>query len=270
MQHKVTLRTYLLGSALLTLLTAALRTLSLTLAFDPASGYFEGGALPVIYRTVTLLSLAVIIALPLFFFKGKLSAKRTPLTRSGACGACLCALLFFINFIVGCTIKSTVLSPLLWLVGLISLLLATVYFILQTPFVQAGKNAHAVLGSITVLALACLIAFTYFDVSTPMNAPHKMDLHVALLSVILYLLYELRAKAEIARPLALLIFSSLSFFLSASIGVSDTVAYLSGTFSSPLYLAEDLLLLALAVYIGARSASDAALFKNQDRKEPAL
>ena len=270
MKNKVTPRAYLLGSALLALLTAILRALSLTLAFDPASGYFTHGALPTVYRIVAVLALLVLVAIPFTMRKGKAAAKRAPLTHGGICAACLCALLLFLNFICGCTLKNETLPALLWLVGLLSLLAAIVYFIIQTPLVKASINTHALLGSLTILSLACLIAFTYFDVATPMNAPHKIDLHVALLAAILYLLYELRAKAEIGRPLMLTACSGTAFFLAVSVGLSDTVAYLAGAFTSPLYLAEDLLLLALAVYIGARAMADATLFENTDRKDKAV
>lgn len=270
MQNKITPRAYLFGSAFLALLTAILRALSLTLAFDPASGYFTHGALPVVYRIVAILSLTALAAFPLIAFRGKLAAKRAPLSRVGEGGAALSAIFLFTNFICGCTIKSETLPALLWLVGLLSLLAAIIYFIVQTPFVKASINTTAVLGSLTILSLACLIAFTYFDVTTPMNAPHKLDQHVALLAVILYLLYELRAKVEIGRPLLLATFSGVAFFLTVSVGLSDTVAYLAGAFTSPLYLAEDLLLLALAVYIGARAMADATLFKNTDRKDKAV
>ncbi len=271
MQNKIlTPRAYLLGSALLALLTAMLRALSLALSFDAASGYFTGGALPAVYRIVAALSLVVLVAFPFAMLRGKVTAQRAPLTHSGICSACLCAVLLFLNFICGCTLKSETLPALLWLAGLLSLLSAVVYFILQTPLVKASVNTHAVLGSLTIVALACLVAFTYFDVATPMNAPHKIDQHLALLAVILYLLYELRAKAEIGRPLALTTAGGVAFFLAVSVGLSDTVAYLTGTFTSPLYLAEDLLLLALAVYIGARAMADANLFQNANRKDQAV
>jgi len=255
-----------LGAALLALLTALLRALSLALAFDRQEGYFTGGVLPVLYRTVAILSLIALALFPLMALKGKVEPKRAPLSRVGEGGAALSAIFLFTNFIRGCTLKSETLPALLWLVGLLSLLAAVVYFVLQIPRFKASINTHAVLGSLAILSLACLIAFTYFDVATPMNAPHKIDLHAALLGIILYLLYELRAKAEIGRPLLLATFSGIAFFLAVSVGLSDVVAYLVGAFTSPLYLAEDLLLLALAVYIGARGLADATL-PNTTRKD---
>lgn len=271
MQNAIkTQRTYYIGAALLALITAILRTLSLTFAFDRASGYFTVGALPVLLRVIEGGSLLALVLFPVLALRGHISPKRATHSPFITCGAGLCALLFFLNFICGCTLKGTMLPAMLWLVGLLAILLGVVYFILQTPLVKAGAGTHAVLGSLTIVALACLIAFTYFDISTPMNAPHKTDLHMALLAAMLYFLYELRAKADISRPLALTACGAIAFFLTAAVGLSDTVAYLTGAFTDPVYFAQDLLLLALAVYIGARAMADAALFNNTDRKDQAV
>lgn len=260
MQNAIkTQRTYYIGAALLTLITAILRTLSLTLTFDRASGYFAAGALPALLRVVEGCSLFALVLFPVLALRGHISSKRATRSPFITCGAGLCALLFFLNFICGCTLQSTMLPTLLWAIGLLAILLGVVYFILQTPLIKAGAGTHAVLGSLTIVAFACLIAFTYFDISTPMNAPHKIDLHMALLATMLYFLYELRAKADISRPLALTVCGAIAFFLTAAIGLSDTVAYLAGALTDPVYFAQDLLLLALAIYIGARSMADATL-----------
>ncbi|MBR2010636.1 MAG: hypothetical protein IKA06_02665 [Clostridia bacterium] len=268
MQNTIkTQRTYYIGAALLALITAVLRALSLTLAFDRASGYFTKGALPVLFRVFWGCALLALVLFPILALRGCISEKRSANTPFSTCGAGLCALLLFLNFICSCTLQSTMLPTALWLVGLLALLLGVVYFILQTPLLKAGAGTHAVLGSVTILAFACLIAFTYFDISTPMNAPHKTDLHITLLATMLYFLYELRAKADISRPLALSACGAIAFFLTTVVGLSDTVAYLAGAFTNPVYFAQDLLLLALAVYIGARSLADASINRKAKRKD---
>ncbi|MBE6603683.1 MAG: hypothetical protein E7636_05050 [Ruminococcaceae bacterium] len=260
MQNAIkTQRTYYIGAALLALIAAVLRTLSLTLTFDRASGYFTASALPLLFRAFWGCSLIALVLFPILALKGRIPSKRAALSPFSTCGACLCALLLFLNFVCSCTMQPTGLPIMLWIIGLLAILFGIVYFILQTPFLKAGATTHAVFGSLTILAFACLIAFTYFDIGTPMNAPHKTDLHMALLAVMLYLLYELRAKADISRPLALTACGAVAFFLTATVGLSDVVAYLAGAFTDPVYFAQDLLLLALAIYIGARSMADAAL-----------
>ena len=251
-----TARNYVLGAAGLGLLTALLRGLCLALAFE--GSYFVSGALPLIYRIVALLSLGALALFPALALGEKIPQTRATLTRAAKGGATLTAIFTFACFIAGCTINNASLPALLWLVGLLALLLAVVYFILQATNAKASDNTHAILGSAAIFALACLVAFTYFDVATPMNAPHKLDLHVALLGATLYLLYELRARVGIPKPMALITFSGIALFLTLSVSVSDIIGTVVGSFRDPLYLVQDLLLLALSVYIGARALADAA------------
>ena len=250
-----TARTYILGAAGLGLLVAALRALCLALAFE--GSYFTGSALPTVYRIVFLLALSTLSLFPALALRGKIALARAPLTPAAKGGAALAAIFAFACFIAACTISNASLPALLWLMGLLALLLTVIYFILQAVGAKAGDNAHAILGSATIFALACLVAFTYFDVSTPMNAPHKLELHVALLGAVLYLLYELRARVGISKPMALVTFSGLALFLTLSVSVSDIIGTVVGVFRDPLYLVQDLLLLALTVYIGARAFADA-------------
>ena len=57
--------------------------------------------------------------------------------------------------------------------------------------------------------------------------------------------------------MALITFSGLALFLTLSVSLSDLVGTVLGVFCNPLYLVQDLLLLALTVYIGARAFADA-------------
>jgi hypothetical protein len=108
-----------------------------------------------------------------------------------------------------------------------------------------------------ILAFALLLCFTYFDQFTPMNAPHKISLHLSLLSLMIYLFYDLRTLADEAMPRAAAVSSAIAFTLSLSTGVSNMIAFAAGKYHSAPYLAQDLLLVALAIYIGTHSAATA-------------
>lgn len=251
-------RAYCLTTAALSLIATVLRTLSVALFTDKASGYFKAGAaLPVLTHVVMALAAVCLMLYPFLLLRERVALKRAKHTSASVIGALLCALLFFLNFVSACLSGSTLPGPLLALT-LVALLCATLYFLLLAPRFKVNAKTLTVLGSFAVAALACLVALTYFDVATPMNAPHKTELHLALLAAMLYLLYELRDVAGIPMPRMLTACSALAFFLTVTVGFSNLFAYTLGIYESPLYLAEDLLLPALAVYIGARSAADAA------------
>lgn len=263
-----TQRAFYLGVAAMAAIVTVLRALALTLSLEPASGYFTPNApLPLCYRILTCLTCLACILVPCLWLKGRVPVERAKPSPHSRCGAGLCALLFFLNFIAACMQKSALLPALVWLIGLLALLAATVYFTLQAAGIRVSSSATAVLGSLAILAVACLIAFTYFDVATPMNAPHKTELHVALLAVMLYLLYELRDAVGIPLPRALTACTALAFFFSATVGFSDLVATTAGVHKSPAYLAQDLLLVALAIYVGARGAADCRMPAPQATEE---
>lgn len=264
MQEQIrTARIFYLGAAVITLVATVLRTLSLALCLDPASGYFEAGAaLPACYRILCALSALAFILFPPLALKGRVSEKRAGMTRVCLCASLLCAILFFLNFIMTCTNRSALLPAPLWIFGLLFLLGGAVYFILQALKSRVGDittGTVTVFGCLCILSVACLISFTYFDIATPMNAPHKTELHLALLSLMLYLLYELRDVAGIPRPCALTACTALAFFFSVTVGASDLVAYFLGIYADPTYLMQDLLLIGFAFYIGARGLNDSTV-----------
>ena len=253
-----TTRAFYLGAACLTLIATVLRTLSLTLCLDRTSGYFRAGAaLPVCYQIFTALSLLALLLFPLLALKDRVPQGQREHTKFSGASALLLVLLFFLNFIGACTQKSDLLPTAIWVLGLLFLLGGTVYFILQAfrARLHVTANTLTVFGCLTIFGVACLIAFTYFDIATPMNAPHKTDLHLALLAVLLYLLYELREIAGIPRPRALATFTALTFFLTLTVGTSDLVAHLFGVYSNTTYLFQDVLLIGFALYTAARGAS---------------
>ncbi len=258
-----TTRVFYLGAAILTLIATILRTLSLALCLDPAGSYFDvGAALPACYRILSVLSALAFILFPLLVLKDRVSERRAGMTRVSLCASLLCAILFFLNFMMACTGRSALLPSALWFFGLLFLLGGAVYFILQAlmPRVRdITTGTVTVFGCLCILSVACLISFTYFDIATPMNAPHKTDLHLALLSLLLYLLYELRDVAGIPRPRALTACTALAFFFTVTVGASDLVAYCLSIYADPSYLIQDLLLIGFAFYIGARALNDSAV-----------
>ena len=259
-------RAYSLVTAVLTLIAAVLRILSVTLFTERTSGYFKSAAvLPHLTHAFMALSALCLLLYP-FLLQPRPEARSAKHTPAMTASALLCALLFFVNFINAC-LTETALPGLLLALTFLTLLCGTLYFVLQLPSFKATPTLLTVFGGFAIMALACLVALTYFDITTPMNAPHKTELHLALLAAMLYLVYELRNVAKIPMPRMLAAGGALAFFLATTVGLSNLLGYAVGVYQSPLYLAEDLLLLALAVYVCARSYTNTT--KKSDRKDSA-
>ncbi len=261
------LRLYYGGAGLLALIATLLRTCALFFSFDREIGYYNKGALPVILSAFAGLAI-------LFFFSYLFTEKKSPEILPQPCSlpsiisAGAMALLMLCNFIVACSLQGIMKLPfLLWLLGILFLLLGTLYFILRFLAEKPPLTATLLLGYAVVFALALLLCFTYFDQQVGMNTPRKTDLHLSLLSLMFYMLYELKELAGMPAPRAARISGMLAFFLSLSVGVSNLLAFAAGIYSSIPYLVQDLLLVGFAAYIGTRGFAEARTATDSEVRE---
>lgn len=247
-------RLYLIGVGALTLIALLLRTLALLLCFDSDIGYFSGGFL--VYALYAVEALAVIGSFSLLFFirKGELPVTRAPLSKAGLVGTALCALSFAAATVFLLTRVDTLPSPVIFTtLAAICSGFGAAYFTL----LFLGKADKApMLGYGVILAAALLLSVTYFDRYTQMNAPHKVGLHLCLLAMMAFMLYELRAMIGRALPRALSVTSAICFFFCAVVGVSDIIAFIAGIYTDFLYFIIDLLATGFALYIGSRAVGD--------------
>lgn len=264
--HKIHI--YCLSAAALTLIATALRALCFGLAFDGDIGYFAVGAtLPVFLHVLEVVSLVAFFSLFFFVPKSAMPApKKEALSPARRLLAAPVALLFLLCFIQFCRVNTGRGLPLwLFVLGVLFIPAAAVFFCLPV-FGVRRQGLVVALGAMAVFGVVCLIAFSYFDGYTPMNAPHKTGQHLAAVAVLFYLLYVLRDVAGAPMPRARILSSITAFFAAFVVGVSDLLAYPMGAFSDPAYLPVDLLLIGLAVWIGADVAAH-ALSLLPDEKE---
>ena len=104
-----------------------------------------------------------------------------------------------------------------------------------------------------ILSVILLLVITYFDRYTPMNAPHKLSLHMAFLATALALVMEARNTLDLPRSALYAAAMLLAASLCAIFGISNTVAFLAGSYESLFYLALDLFCIGLAVFFGTRA-----------------
>lgn len=243
---------YLAVIGALTLCGSILRALALCLQLDPVTGYFaEPAFLPAATLAIQILTVLLCLA-PLFLFaKEELPTKRAPLSMAELIGCAVAVLC--------CVATAVYLFPRIYALPAPSVLVVAAILFL---FIAAAFFATCFLGKPAplcgygvILAAALLLSITYFDRYTPMNAPHKVSVHLCLLSVMAYMLYDIRISIQRALPRALLAVSGICFSLCATIGVSNLIAFAAGVYDSPLYLLCDLFLIALALYVAARTVT---------------
>lgn len=236
------------------LICAILRSLAVCLAFE--GNYFTSAPLATVQTVVTIVSFAAIVILPLVFSRHtpiKAAEPNDHTLYTKICAA-LVACSLFLCFISACMATSKLeLSVIIPLIAFPSLLAGIVYFVLHFLGKSTSVTVRTVFGSILLLAFGALICLTYFDIGTQMNAPHKTSQHLALLAVMLWLLYDMRAAAGAPRPRMQATVTPCALFFCFVNGSSNIIGYVAGKFTSPLFFATDLLLLVLVPYIAART-----------------
>ena len=244
MSHRSTLlrHLYLAGLGVLTLLTLILRTLSLYRHLDPI-GYFDDSALPTLTTIFLVWGIALCIAYPfLLFKKGEIEAL-PPATLADKIAALVAAIATAVATVLLTTTTSTTDQTLLTALGVLALLCGTGYFIARLKYF-AGPTALLSFG--VILGAILLISLTYFDLTVPMNSPHKLSLHLCLLACAVFLLYEMRLAVSTPFPRVLIMAASLCTLLTVSMSGSNLILALRDT-SGVLYLAGNLLSLAIGL-----------------------
>ena len=265
--HKIHI--YYLSAAVLTVVATVVRTLCLGRAFDAGIGYFKSdAALPVLLHVFEAVTLLCFFSLFFFIPRDTLPLpKKQPVSLSRRLVSAAVALLFALNFVAFCRVNTgRGLPVVLFVIGVLSLLGAVAFFLLPL-FGVARRDLVVTFGVCAIAAVVCLAALTYFDGYTPMNAPHKTGLHLSFVPVLFYLLYTLRDATDIPMPRAKAVAAMAAFFAAFTVGVSDLLGYPMGAFTDPTYLAQDLLLIGLAVWIGVSTAAEATALTAPAEKE---
>ena len=240
----------LLGA--LALVAIVLRSIALARFFDSNTGYFTKGVLPIIVRLAEVLGAALCASFLFLIKKDTLTPPRAPLSIAGLFGCTLCALTLTITAVYFLVRRTSIPSPTIILLLCTLFLLASVaYFINQFRDTQEPDTTLP-FGYMAILGAALLLATLYFDLTTPMNAPHKISLQIALLSVMVAILYELRAATDAPHPRAQATTCAFAFFACAVTGIPNALAFLFGSFDEPLYLLADFICIALSLYFATK------------------
>ena len=241
---------FLFLTALFAAITCALRSLSFFVGFDADIGYFRASSPIVIISGICmLLCIGFGAAVSFLINIGNVPSESEPLSAPRFVAATVSAILLCVTALFVIFRASKIPAPaLLVLLTGICMLGSAVYFLLR---LRNGKAAA--FGFFTIFAPAMMLAVTYFDRYTQMNAPHKVWVQLSLLSIMIYTLYELRARIGRPAPRALAVASALLLMLCIPTGVSDLIAYACNLYDDALYLICDLVLTAFAVYVACRT-----------------
>lgn len=234
----------------LTLISTVLRTLALLAFFDSDVGYFRADTalLPILY-VLEVSAVCLCIVFPFLIIKEFSAPKHVCALEF--IGTAFCALAFALAALFLLFFRARVPAPtILVLLAVVFSVLAALHFALRLRDTDSGTLAWFGYG--VILAAAMILAITYFDRYTPMNAPHKISQHVCMLAAMGAILMEQRELLDRSLPRVRIATLLASFFLCTTVGISNVVAFVFGELSSVLYLFFDLIILAFAAYFGGK------------------
>ncbi len=256
---KKTIKICAFTTVALTAIAVALRTFCLAFFYDYLSegvGYYTNSALPKILYAVCVLSVIFFAVVAFISKKGLVcfdsKEENAPLKIVSAC-----VMFGFLSFFVG-MINSTEfvnVSVVLDLLIKISSLMAIIYFAMNIFGSESVRPAQVVLGFGIIVWLVSILAITYFNIYVPMNSPDKTHLHLALISLMLFLVCEFRRfLVKINKPIYIFSLFAAVFF-SGLETVPSIIKYFALGMADYDYLNYDIVILMLFLYTAVRLVS---------------
>lgn len=239
--------TYLLALGAVTLTALLLRTLSLFNHLD-AIGYFDGTVLPILTNVLLGVGAVGLVACPFLLFKrGEVTVSATSTLAEKIAAAFAVAALSVAAVLLLTTLRESEQAPLTVL-GALALLCGVGYFACR---LKGYTPSLSLLAFGVILGAILIISLTYFDLYVPMNSPHKLSLHLCLLSCAMYLLYEMRAAVSTPFPRMLTASAALCTLLTVAMsGANLLLALFDG--GTTVYAAGNLLALGVGIHAACR------------------
>lgn len=248
-------RLFWIGFGALTLIALVLRTLALLLTLDAEIGYFASdAALPKITRTLECDALLLCFISLALFAGQKLPEHHSALHLSNRVAAGIAAASFCATAIYLFTHLTSLPAPTVLVLAAAVFAIIGAFFFIQ--LLRGQEQSAALCGYGVIFAAVLMLSITYFDRYTQMNTPHKVSLHLAMLSIMLCMLFEIRILIGRGKPRGLTVASAICAFCTVVFGGSNLIAFLSGVYTDSLYLMGDLMALGFAVYLICRTVGD--------------
>ena len=226
--------TYGSVTLILSILAIALRTVCLFTSYDAYIGYYKEG-----FITSALNAFLVISAI--YFISARFTIKNDVYTASGKeinlflriAGLLVAATFFY----TATSILSGQFAEGAWYVTTLAVVsfIASIYFILKFLDVKLD-TAHGLLGFAVIIYCILVVLVTYFDILELLNGPNKIMVHLALISIALFMLAEIRAYVgEIEKGYYVASLCASTFFTGAC-SIPALIFYFSRDFENSYYI----------------------------------
>lgn len=257
-KSKKILKIYTIIFAILTVACVALRFVAVSTVYDADIGYYKTGAVaPTVLHVLCFVSFALAMSIiPLLPKKTLPDALPCGLPVRASAAIQLVFALGMAAYLIYPAFTGGVKVSAVSIICVIAALFSTVYFAL----VMAGKAVpekknSALFGYTVIVYVLMMLANSYFDFYTTMNSPNKLITQIALMSIMVALLFEMRAILGISLARGYAAFTLFAVFLSAVSSIPGVVLFLAGTFTKPMYFAVNFVTFGFFIYLAVRYVS---------------
>lgn len=245
------IRVYFFSSLFLAVVCAVLYILSYLTAFDSDIGYFRADAfLPFMAKAVLTVTLIWLASAFVFIPKGTITAsmpQRGIFTRiiSLLCAAAYAAYAVCRVFIGSATVIYS--KPITFICTLLAFL-SVLYFVFSA-IGNTGQNTMILLGFLPIFRAALSMTEAYINNLVAMNSPVKVSLMLSMMSIMIYMLYELRYRADRPFPRAFAVFALAGICINAVFSIPLIINYFTGVYRINAFLPDAVLSLLMALYM---------------------
>lgn len=250
---------YAVGTIILTLLAMILKTAAMLCLFETDTGYYTNSFLATLLNAL-LFAGGVFLLSPLKTVKqdaGISDGKQAELyVRVFSIFAMIA---FFLGFWFVEAVDGDILSIIIkW-----SSFVSALFFAFNGLLYGKNKETQAFLGFGALAWGVCVVIDTYFDASWALNGPSKIDLHLAIVAILLFVINELRCltgeikKGFYLSSVTLAVFFGFSYALPSIIYRAARLTLKGSIFSW------DVIVLAFSAYCAARLVSVTFLVNKQ-------
>lgn len=242
---KIPIKAYFCSILISTAIVTAIYALSFIFAFDTPIAYFSTNSpLPNISKYLLLCIIAWTLSIFVFIPKNSLTQNQPSISLASKIASGLAATSFLF-----CAISKLLSPPLSTLSIIVTVLsfLSSAYFICNV-IAPSQNNLRAVLGISVILWATASMSEAYINRFVTMNNPVKILLMLSMMSIMFFMLYEIKYSVSKPMPRAYAASILISICISCTFAVSFLIICVSGIYVVKEFLSTAVVSLTMVFY----------------------
>lgn len=223
------IKIYVSSSLALTVFSTLLYIISYLISFDTNVGYLNSGFFTSVSLAISLLTIIWITTLFKVIPKSKLECNFINYsTRTRIISLAVAFIISFLNIYNFIDSNNTTYSSSSAALGIISSLY---FFAIFFRCFKSHINIQAILGIFPILFSTITIIEIHLNTFVTMNSPLKISIMLSSMSIMMYMLYEMRLLANKPHPRCFIVVSLISSLLLSVCTIPFVILYYTNNFT---------------------------------------